>query len=170
MPSLEDYPPAEGRGRGNKQNGMLMVEGLGTLKKHKVLIESHTVLAPRPPTTHQSNLSLSNQCTSFSSIIRNGTPKLKGGSWDHKEQERSERARVKALEVSLKAETEAKRVAEKERLIEQRKRRAEAALKNSAVQTIKDANKIKRMSKKQLKNIKKSVINNDGTISYESIY
>ena len=39
-----------------------------------------------------------------SSVIRNGTPTLKGGSWEKKEAERKERLRVKELERHLKAE------------------------------------------------------------------
>ena len=71
-----------------------------------------------------------------SSIIRNGTPTLKGGTWEKKEAEKMERIRVKELEKTLKAESAAAKQAERERIAEQNKRRAEAALRNSSYQTV----------------------------------
>ncbi len=79
-------------------------------------------------------------------------------SFEERKKEREHKEAVKALEKSMKEEKAAEKQAEKERRLEKQKRRMENEYKSSIYQAI-NPEKIKNMSKKQLRLIKKTAVN-----------
>ncbi|GMH89107.1 hypothetical protein TrST_g3299 [Triparma strigata] len=83
-------------------------------------------------------------------------------SWEAKEESRNRLREIKAREKEIKASTLASKLEKKERRLSQEKRRAENAAKALQYQTMNHntvGNKIKAMSKKQLRMIKKTRFN-----------
>ena len=76
-------------------------------------------------------------------------------SWSKRIKERSEMESVKKYQKELKAAAALEKEQKKIRIEENRKRREENARKSEIVQRITDSSKIKRMKKKQLRQIEK---------------
>jgi rRNA-processing protein CGR1 len=74
----------------------------------------------------------------------------------------------KALSDAARAEREEKKREERERREANRKRREEAIAKSTTYQVLKDPSKIKKMTKKQLRQIKKTRINSRGVLEFVS--
>ncbi|KAH9376861.1 coiled-coil domain-containing protein 86-like [Haemaphysalis longicornis] len=89
----------------------------------------------------------------FSSMVKDRPLKT---SWKTKMQERAERKALLALDREIKDEKKRKIEEKKKRREENLRRREENAKKAEIVQVIKNTAKIKRMSKKQLRFIKKA--------------
>ena len=83
--------------------------------------------------------------------------------------EKASRAATKALVDRMRAERNAELTQAREKREEKRKRRAENELKASQVQVI-DGQRMKKMSKKQLRSIKRTRLNKDGVVEYVPAY
>lgn len=83
--------------------------------------------------------------------------------------EREARKSMKALENEMKAEKDQKKADEKARREERDRRRKENEFKTSAFQTI-NGEKLKKMSKKQLKNIAKTSMGKNGQLELVPAY
>ena len=126
----------------------------------------------------------------FSLFATNGALQIKT-SWQEKEERRKRLQRTKELEKSvIEARIEEKRVdsenwdlrmqQKRQQIEERRARREQNEIKSMKVQTveewcrsdtqIRDANKLKKMSKKQLKQIKKTRIDKNGNVEYVNAY
>ena len=73
------------------------------------------------------------------------------------------------LEHELKENTKVKKEEKKAKIIEKRKLKMENEYKNTTYQVI-NPEKMKRMNKKQLRMIKKTSVNRDGTVEFVSPY
>uniref|UniRef100_A0A131XDW8 Coiled-coil domain-containing protein 86 n=1 Tax=Hyalomma excavatum TaxID=257692 RepID=A0A131XDW8_9ACAR len=89
----------------------------------------------------------------FSSMMKDRPLKT---SWKVKMEQRAERKALLAMDRELKEEKKRKIEEKKRRREENLRRREENAKKSEVVQVIKNTAKIKRMSKKQLRHIKKA--------------
>uniref|UniRef100_A0A131Z4X7 Coiled-coil domain-containing protein 86 n=1 Tax=Rhipicephalus appendiculatus TaxID=34631 RepID=A0A131Z4X7_RHIAP len=89
----------------------------------------------------------------FSSMVKDRPLKT---SWKFKMEQRAERKALLALDREIKEEKKRKIEEKKKRREENLRRREENAKKSEVVQVIKNTAKIKRMSKKQLRLIKKA--------------
>ncbi|KAG5178105.1 hypothetical protein JKP88DRAFT_144320, partial [Tribonema minus] len=87
-----------------------------------------------------------------------GTKEL-SSSWKAKEAERTKLAAVKQKEREMREAKIAEKEALKAAKLEREKRRAENEMKSSTFQTITKTHKLKGMSKKQLRQIKKMQVN-----------
>ncbi|KAL6062575.1 Coiled-coil domain containing 86 [Balamuthia mandrillaris] len=74
-------------------------------------------------------------------------------TWEEKQQKRQEQKERKERELRLLQELEEKKKAERQRAIQKKKQKLENERKSSQVQVIRNTAKLKRMSKKQLRNI-----------------
>ena len=91
-------------------------------------------------------------------------------SWKRKMEQRKLKKQMKEYERSLIEKKIQKREEQKQERLDWQKRRAENEMKSSSVQVIKDPNKLKKMSKKQLRQIKKTQVGKDGTTKYVPAY
>ncbi|KAH7955799.1 coiled-coil domain-containing protein 86 [Rhipicephalus sanguineus] len=89
----------------------------------------------------------------FSSMVKDRPLKT---SWKFKMEQRAERKALLALDREIKEEKKRKIEEKKKRREENLRRREENAKKSEVVQVIKNTAKIKRMSKKQLRLVKKA--------------
>ncbi|KAH7960645.1 hypothetical protein HPB49_022004 [Dermacentor silvarum] len=89
----------------------------------------------------------------FSSMMKDRPLKT---SWKFKMEQRAERKALVALDREIKEEKKRKIEEKKKRREENLRRREENAKKAEIVQVIKNTAKIKRMSKKQLRHVKKA--------------
>ena len=103
------------------------------------------------------------QKTRASAQNRRGVVAHMSRTFEEKERLRTEKDRVLSLERELKAEKKQKVLEEKERREAQQKRRMENEYKNSVYQTLRPE-KLKGMSKKQLRMVKKTAMNKNGQI------
>jgi rRNA-processing protein CGR1 len=92
-------------------------------------------------------------------IQRTAGTKEIGSSWAKKEAERARLAAVRAKEREMKDAKKAEVEASKQAKLEREKRRADNELKSSSYQTITKTHKLKGMSKKQLRQVKKMQVN-----------
>merc|ERR1712136_609935 len=76
-------------------------------------------------------------------------------SWAVRTKERAEQQSIKNYERELKEAADLEKEQKRQRAAEQKKRREENALKSEIVQNIKSTAKIKRMKKKQLRQLQK---------------
>eukprot|EP00300_Choanocystis_sp_HF-7_P033280 c45597_g1_i1.p1 GENE.c45597_g1_i1~~c45597_g1_i1.p1 ORF type:complete len:115 (-),score=29.68 c45597_g1_i1:88-432(-) len=76
-------------------------------------------------------------------------------SWEQKQAARAAKRMLKEHEQAFKATISSEKKAERERLALKHKQQEENEKKTSVVQVIKSATKLKRLSKKQMRNIKK---------------
>ena len=83
--------------------------------------------------------------------------------------EREKKLAVKQLENEMKAEKQEKKAQEKARKDEKERRRKENEFKTSAFQQI-NGEKLKKMSKKQLKNIAKTSMSKSGALELVPAY
>ena len=89
--------------------------------------------------------------------------------WAKKEAGKAKYREMKAIEKDFLAKRQAERETRIAKLVEKRKRKAENEMKNASFQIIKDDSKIKRMSKKQLRLVKKMQVNvNTGVAEFVS--
>ncbi|KAL1503676.1 hypothetical protein AB1Y20_012149 [Prymnesium parvum] len=77
-------------------------------------------------------------------------------SWDQKLQKRAERSAVLAAQAKLDEEIRTQKRAEREQRLEKEKKKEENKAKGQQYQVISNTSKLKKMSKKQLKMIKKA--------------
>jgi hypothetical protein len=118
-----------------------------TLPSAKQLIVNTLRRAWRTPRTHRAKA-----CVWKAKAQRQRT-------WADKEADRERLQAVKKLERSLKEEARAQRAAEAERRAQMRAEREANALRTGTkVQIVRDSNKIKRMSKKQQKLLRKMAL------------
>lgn len=76
------------------------------------------------------------------------------------------REQEKAMREAKLAELEAAR----EKRAAKKRRKAELSLKGTAYQVLKDPSKLKKMSKKQLRQIRKTRVNKDGVVEFVGAY
>jgi len=109
------------------------------------------------------------QRTRFSAIRYKATKEL-STTWDEKLQLKGRKKEMKVLEREIadrkKQEKVDKRVAREEK----EKRRLANELKTASVQVISKTHKLKGMSKKQLRNIKKTRMSKSGVVEYVPVY
>ncbi|KAE9035613.1 hypothetical protein PR003_g7698 [Phytophthora rubi] len=109
------------------------------------------------------------QKTRFSSQGFKGT-KVLSTTWEEKMLKRSKLKELKDLQAEIKARRQAERDAKRQAREEKEKRRKENELKSASVQVISRTHRIKTMSKKQLRNIKKTIVNKQGVVEYVPVY
>lgn len=109
------------------------------------------------------------QISRFSAITKCGVLSHLKKSLEQKSKIREDINNVKALEKRLKEETEQKRTVEKQRRAERKKIRMANEYKNSVYQVLKPET-LKNMSKKQLRNVKKTSMNKNGQIELVNPY
>ena len=91
-------------------------------------------------------------------------------SWKRKMEQKKLKKQMKEYERSLIEAKRERREEQKQERLDRQKRRAENEMKSATVQVIRDPNKLKKMSKKQLRNIKKTQVGKDGTVNYVPAY
>lgn len=91
-------------------------------------------------------------------------------SWKRKMEERKKRKEIKQLENEVNALREEKKEKERVKRENKRKRKAAADMMNTRYQVITNADKIKKMSRKQLRKIKKAKVDNEGNVKFVGIY
>ncbi|KAG7397564.1 hypothetical protein PHYBOEH_000497 [Phytophthora boehmeriae] len=109
------------------------------------------------------------QKTRFSAQGFKGT-KVLSTTWEEKMLKRSKLKELKELQAEIKARRQGERDAKKQAREEKEKRRKENELKSAAVQVISRTHRLKTMSKKQLRNIKKTIVNKQGVVEYVPVY
>ncbi|KNB46161.1 hypothetical protein JH06_1016 [Blastocystis sp. subtype 4] len=105
----------------------------------------------------------------FSLFATNGALQIKT-SWQEKEERRKRLQRTKELEKSITERRIEEKRQRRQQIEERRARREQNEIKSMKVQTIRDTNKLKKMSKKQLKQIKKTRVDKNGNVEYVSAY
>ena len=103
------------------------------------------------------------QRTRTSSQIRKGVLSHLSSTFEERQLKSARNTETKALEQDIKDRAKALRVEKKEKRLEKAKRRQANEMKNSAFQII-DGTKMKHMNKKQLRMIKKTIVNKDGQV------
>ncbi|CAI5728322.1 hypothetical protein KXD40_007268 [Peronospora effusa] len=96
--------------------------------------------------------------------------KVLSSTWEEKMLKRSKLKELKELQTEIKARRQAERDAKRQAREEKEKRRKENELKSAAVQVISRTHRLKTMSKKQLRNIKKTIVNKQGVVEYVPVY
>mmetsp|Transcript_6495 Transcript_6495/g.7428 ORF Transcript_6495/g.7428 Transcript_6495/m.7428 type:complete len:162 (+) Transcript_6495:176-661(+) len=91
-------------------------------------------------------------------------------SWNRKLEERRRRKEIKQMEEDLREMKRKEIEEEKEKRLEKQKRKAEAQFKNARLQVVKNSAKIKKMNKKQLRRLKKTVVDKDGNVRIVGAY
>ncbi|TMW67112.1 hypothetical protein Poli38472_012228 [Pythium oligandrum] len=109
------------------------------------------------------------QKTRFSSAKYKGT-KVLSTTWEAKLAKRAKTKELKALQDEIKSRRQHEKEEKKRAREEREKRRAENELKSASVQVISRTNRIKTMSKKQLRNVKKTIVNKHGVVEYVPVY
>ncbi|CAH0521376.1 unnamed protein product [Peronospora belbahrii] len=109
------------------------------------------------------------QKTRFSGQGYTGT-KLLSSTWEEKMLKRTKLKELKALQEEIKNRRQSERDAKRQAREEKEKRRKENELKSAAVQVISRTHRLKTMSKKQLRNIKKTIVNKQGVVEYVPVY
>lgn len=136
------------------------------------------------------------QKTRFSGAKYTGTAKL-STTWEQKLVKKAHAKELKALQDEIKARRQGERDAKRQAREDKEKRRKENELKSAAVQVVRcccfamvlvwkavgliaargvrlvqisRTHRIKGMSKKQLRNIKKTIVNKHGVVEYVPIY
>ena len=99
----------------------------------------------------------------FSTVRTDGTKELTS-SWAKKEAKRTKARRVKELERELRQQRVDRAQQKRDAAAEREKRRAENELKNTTYHVIKEGATIKRMNKKQLRQLKKTEFGADGVV------
>lgn len=105
----------------------------------------------------------------FSSMKREGVLKFMSTSLEVKMAQKRKEQVAKALEAQMKEETKRKILEKKARAEENQKRRMANEFKNSSYQTL-NTEKLKGMSKKQLRSVKKTVMNRNGQVELVGMY
>lgn len=111
----------------------------------------------------------SEQTTRTSTQKRHGVSGHLATSYEDKKKQRQLKDEVKQLEKEMIDDIKAKKAAEKLRREEQEKRRMANEFKTATFQEIKPQ-KLKGMSKKQLRSIKKTAMNQNGQVELVPLY
>ena len=109
------------------------------------------------------------QTERFSSIKREGILKHLSKSYEYKQANKQKLLLARALEAEMKEATKQKVMEKRARKEENLKRRAENEYKSASYQSINNE-KLKGMSKKQLRNIKKTAVNKHGQVELVNLY
>lgn len=109
------------------------------------------------------------QKTRFSAQGFKGT-KVLSTTWEEKMLKRAKLKELKDLQAEIKSRRQAEKDAKRQAREEKEKRRKENELKSAAVQVISRTHRIKTMSKKQLRNVKKTIVNKQGVVEYVPVY
>ncbi|KAG3023772.1 hypothetical protein JG687_00008043 [Phytophthora cactorum] len=109
------------------------------------------------------------QKTRFSAQGLKGT-KVLSTTWEEKMLKRAKLKELKELQAEIKARRQGEKDAKRQAREEKEKRRKENELKSAAVQVISRTHRLKTMSKKQLRNIKKTIVNKQGVVEYVPVY
>ncbi|CEG38820.1 Predicted coiled-coil protein [Plasmopara halstedii] len=109
------------------------------------------------------------QKTRFSTQSLKGS-KVLSTTWEEKMLQRSKLKNLKELQTEIKMRRQAEKDAKRQAREEKEKRRKENELKSAAVQVISRTHRLKTMSKKQLRNIKKTIVNKHGVVEYVPVY
>ncbi|KAJ0401049.1 hypothetical protein ATCC90586_004154 [Pythium insidiosum] len=128
---------------------------VGVTAKGKVEVPRGRPVSGRPWKTTQK--------TRFSSAKYKGTKTL-STTWEEKIAMRAKSKELKELQSEIKARRQAEKDEKKRAREEREKRRAENELKSASVQVISRTNRLKSMSKKQLRNIRKTIVNKHGVV------
>ena len=96
--------------------------------------------------------------------------KTLGSSWEKKQAEKQKVKEAKELQREILEKKKAKIEKEKVRNAANRKRKAENELKNAKVQVMSHPEKIKKMSKKQLRSVYKTRMGDDGVVRLVGAY
>lgn len=103
------------------------------------------------------------QTTRFSFQQRQGVVSHLNKSFEEKELAREKKDRMLSLEREMREDNKRKAIEEKQRREDQQKRRMENEYKNSVYQTLRPE-KLKGMSKKQLRMVRKTAMNKNGQL------
>lgn len=98
-----------------------------------------------------------------------GKPKSKT-AWAQKQKRRRDAKRVKEMEKELVERKKQKKREARERREENARRKLENEMKSAHVQEIVKVDKLKNMSKKQLKHIRRTSVRADGTMELVPVY
>ncbi|DAZ92570.1 TPA: hypothetical protein N0F65_012800 [Lagenidium giganteum] len=109
------------------------------------------------------------QKTRFSSQTYKAT-KVLSTTWEEKMLKRAKLKELKELQAEIKNRRQAEKDEKKRAREERERRRAENELKSASVQVISKTHKLKTMSKKQLRNVKKTIVNKQGVVEYVPVY
>ncbi|CAI5727064.1 unnamed protein product [Hyaloperonospora brassicae] len=96
--------------------------------------------------------------------------KVLSSTWDEKLLKRAKLKELKELQTDIKARQQAECEAKRQAREEKEKRRKENELKSASVQVLSRTHRLKSMSKKQLRNIKKTIVNKQGVVEYVPVY
>ncbi|CCI44068.1 hypothetical protein ABG067_002794 [Albugo candida] len=91
-------------------------------------------------------------------------------TWDEKLEQREKKQELQRLQSDIKARQDQLKEEKKRLREEKQKRRQENELKSMSFQSLSKTHRIKSMSKKQLRNIRKSVVNKQGVVEYVPVY
>ncbi|POM76936.1 hypothetical protein PHPALM_5768, partial [Phytophthora palmivora] len=91
--------------------------------------------------------------------------KVLSTTWEEKMLKRAKLKELKDLQTEIKARRQAEKDAKRQAREEKEKRRKENELKSSSLERA-----IRTMSKKQLRNIKKTIVNKQGVVEYVPVY
>ena len=109
------------------------------------------------------------QTKRFSSVTRQGVLSHMSKPFAVKQEQRVRQAQIKAIEAQMRDATKQAILEKKARREENQRRRMENEFKNSSYQSL-NAEKIKGMSKKQLRQVKKTVMNKNGQVELVGLY
>jgi rRNA-processing protein CGR1 len=102
--------------------------------------------------------------------VINANKRTMSSTWEKKVQEKERRQRLKEYENELLAGKKARADAEKEKKLQKKNRKAANEFKSKRMQVIKDTSKIKNMSKKQLRMIRKTAVDDAGNTITVPLY
>lgn len=103
------------------------------------------------------------QTVRSSAQLKQGVLRHLAKSFEEKEKDRQKKLLVKQLEKEMSEERKSSKLAEKVRREEQQKRRQENEYKNAITQELRPE-KLKGMSKKQLRSVRKTSVNKQGQV------
>lgn len=104
------------------------------------------------------------------SMVRYKSTKPLSSSWDKKLKLRKERETIKELEDQLRTKKAEALQMERDKRAEKRKRKAENEMKNVSTQVIRKTEKLKSMSKKQLRMVRKTQVDKEGNVKLVPMY
>ena len=105
-----------------------------------------------------------------SMVIYKAMKKTLGSTWERKQEEKLKLQEAKELQQELLDARKARMEEEKRKLIARRKRKAENELRSAKVQVMSHPEKIKKMSKKQLRSVYKTRMGEDGVVRLVGAY
>ncbi|OQR92401.1 hypothetical protein ACHHYP_03748 [Achlya hypogyna] len=108
--------------------------------------------------------------TARKSMMTYKATKTLSTTWEEKMAMKAKKKEMKDLEHEIAARKRQERLDKKLAREEKEKRRLENEMKSATVQNISKTHKLKTMSKKQLRNIRKTRMNKNGVVEYVPIY